>query len=436
MTRAGSDRAGAHRIAAVDACEVLDSRGRPTVWCEVTLSGGERAGVSVPSGASTGTYERHELRDGGERYAGRGVRCAVRNVVEALGPAVRGLDAREQQEVDAALCGADGTASLERLGANAVLAVSVATAVASARASGVPLFAALAQRAGQKPLLPMPMVNILSGGAHAGNALDVQDILVVPLAATSFAQALQWAAAVREAAVEVAEKRGLPARLAADEGGLGLNLPRNEDALELVVAAIELSGRSPGAEIALAIDVAANQFAANDRYELRLEERTLTGTQWVDELVGWCRSYPIVSVEDPLAEDDWPTWQHLSARLGDLQLIGDDLFVTDVARLRQGVAQGVANGVLVKPNQVGTVSGALAVVEEARARGYATVLSARSGETEDTWLADFAVGWATGQVKVGSTTRSERTAKWNRLLVIEHQLGAAARLARFPRRGA
>lgn len=432
MRFAGSSISSAHRIVAVDACEVLDSRGRPTVWCEVTLAGGSRASVSVPSGASTGTYERHELRDGGVRYAGRGVRLAVRNVIEALGPAVQGLDAREQQRVDAALCRADGSASLDRLGANAVLAVSAATAVASARASGVPLYAALAEHVGVTPVLPMPMVNILSGGAHAGNALDIQDILVVPLAASSFAEALQWAAAVRDSAVEIAEQRGLQARLAADEGGLGLNLPRNADALELVVAAIEHSGRRPGSDIALAVDVAANQFQVGDRYELRLEKRMLTGAEWVDQLTEWCRCYPIVSVEDPLGEDDWGTWQRATARLGDLQLIGDDLFVTDVERLRLGVERGVGNGVLVKPNQVGTISGALAVVEAARANGYSTVLSARSGDTEDTWLADFAVGWATGQIKVGSTTRAERTAKWNRLLVIEHQLGAAARFARFP----
>lgn len=435
LTRSGSSSVDAHRIVAVDACEVLDSRGRPTVWCEVTLESGSRAGVAVPSGASTGRYERHELRDGGIRYEGRGVRLAVRNVLEVLGPAVRGLDARDQQRVDAALCAADGSASLERLGANAVLAISIATAVASAQESDAPVFATLAQRSGRAPLIPMPMVNVLSGGAHAANALDLQDVLVIPVAARSFAEAMQWAAAVRNSAVVIAEQRGLQARLAADEGGLGLQLQRNEDALELVVAAIEHSGRRPGEDVSLALDVAANQFQVADHYELRLDGHRLSAGELVDQLAQWCRSYPVVSVEDPLGDDDWAGWRVATERLDGVQLIGDDLFATDVERLRAGIAQGIANGVLVKPNQVGTVSGALAVMEAARSNGYATILSARSGDTEDTWLADFSVGWATGQIKVGSTTRAERTAKWNRLLVIEHQLGDTATLARFPRSG-
>ena len=426
MTASGKGSA----ITGVDACEVLDSRGRPTVWCEVTLVAGARGQAIVPSGASTSGHERCELRDGDKRYGGRGVLRAVANAREVLGQAVEGLDALDQRLVDETLVATDGTTDLSRLGANAVLAVSLATSLAAAEATGLPLYRHLANCHDLEPMLPLPMVNVLSGGAHAGGCLDVQDFLVVPLGATSFAEAIEWAAAVREAARKEATAIGYSAELAADEGGLGLALKQNRDALELLCAGIKAAGLVPGTDAGIAIDVAASQLAAPSGYLLRTEGRELDSAGLVEELAGWCSDYPIVSIEDPLAEDDWTGWQLAAGRLGkQVQVIGDDLFATDLERLERGIEEGVATAVLVKPNQNGTLTGALDVLERARSARLATVVSARSGETEDSWLADLAVGWAAGQIKVGSTTRSERTAKWNRLLLIEHTLGPSARYA-------
>ena len=412
----------------VDAWEVLDSRGRPTVAASVRLAGGATGAVAVPSGASVGTYEAHELRDGGERYAGRGVRRAVDHVRGDLREAVLGLDASRQQQVDTALTEADGTLDLSRLGANAVLAVSVAAAVAAATCARLPLHAYLSP-SGTAPLLPLPMVNIVSGGAHAGGAVDVQDVLAVPMRATSFAEALEVVSRVRQATVEVAADAGHQVTLVADEGGLAAALPDNRAALELVVRGIERAGLRPGDDVGLAVDVAATQFHHDGRYVLAAEGRSLDAGAWIDELADWIAALPIVSVEDPLADDDWEGWAYAAATLRGVQLLGDDLFVTSLQRLGHGIEAGIANAVLVKPNQNGTLSGARAVVDRAREAGYATVVSARSGETEDAWLADLAVGWSAGQLKVGSTTRSERTAKWNRLLRIEHEAGADARYA-------
>jgi enolase len=417
-------------VAEVDACEVLDSRGRPTVWCEVTLASGAKGAAAVPSGASTGSHERCELRDGGDRYGGRGVLRAVGNVRDVLGPAVRGMDATDQRAVDAALVAADGTRNLSCLGANAVLAVSVATSIAAATARGAPLYFHLADALGTEPLLPLPMVNILSGGAHAGGCVDIQDYLVIPLEATSFAGAIEVAVAVREGTRRQATKMGHFAELAADEGGLGLALESNRAGLELLRDGIEAAGLRPGTDVAIALDIAANQIVTPAGYTLRTEERHFDAASFVDELEQWCGHYPIISIEDPLSEDDWPGWRLAAERMsGHVQLVGDDLFATDLDRLEKGVEQRAANAVLVKPNQVGTLTGASDVVRRAHSAGLATIVSARSGETEDSWLADLAVGWAAGQIKVGSTTRSERTAKWNRLLRIEHALGAAARYA-------
>lgn len=417
-------------IAEVDACEVLDSRGRPTVWCEVTLADGARGEATVPSGASTGGHERHELRDGGDRYDGRGVRRAVQNVRQTLAAAVVGLDASDQERVDHALIAADGTSELSRLGANAILAVSLATATSAARSAGVPLYCHFAQMLQVEPLLPLPMVNVLSGGAHAGGCLDVQDYLVVPVGASSFGQAIEWCVRARESTGRCAASAGYGTALVADEGGFGIPLATNASALELLASGIEASGLRLGDEVAIAIDVAANQFATASGYVLSAEERSLSAADWIAELETWRQQFPIVSIEDPLAEDDWDGWGAATRAFGDtLQLVGDDLFATDVGRLERAIDQGIANAVLVKVNQVGTLSGARSVVERARSAGYSTVVSARSGDTEDSWLADLAVGWAAGQIKVGSTTRSERTAKWNRLLRIEHALGTSARFA-------
>jgi enolase len=341
---------------------------------------------------------------------------------------VRGHDAADQAGLDARLRELDGTPNLSRLGANAVLAVSVATALAAAAAHDLPLYRWLAPDG--EPLLPLPMINILSGGAHAGGAVDMQDFLAVPVGATSFAEAIEWVWRVRRATVAVAAARGLPVALVADEGGLGLPLPSNRAALDLLQEGIERSGLTPGEQIAIAIDVAATQLVTPGGYRLRAEGRELVAEQLIEELETWLAAAPIVSLEDPLGDDDWEGWAEASRRLGTrVQLLGDDLFVTDLSRLERGIAAGVGNAVLVKPNQIGTLSTAHAVVARAQSAGYATVVSARSGETEDAWLADLAVGWRAGQIKVGSLTRSERTAKWNRLLQIEAEAGDAATFA-------
>jgi enolase len=415
------------RIARLDAWEVLDSRGRPTVACRVTLEDGVNAEAMAPSGASTGRHEAFELRDGGERYGGRGVRSAVGNVNGALAAALTGMDATDQSGIDSVLLSLDGTADLSRLGGNAVLAASLACCRAAAAAAGEPLYRVLAGDA--VPLLPMPMVNILSGGAHAGHMVDVQDYLAVPLGAESFAQALEWVWRVREAAAQVVVNRGGNAHLVADEGGLALRLAGNAEGLRVLTEAIERSGLRPLDDVAIALDVAATQLHADGAYRLAAEGRSLDAVAMVDMLAQWCGEFPIVSIEDPLAEDDWEGWERATAVLGDHQLVGDDLFVTSAERLRRGVAEQVANTVLVKINQNGTISGTAEVMRLARAAGYATVVSARSGETEDSSIADLAVGWRAGQIKVGSLTRSERTAKWNRLLAIEAELGTDATFA-------
>jgi enolase len=415
-------------IERVLAWEALDSRGNPTVACEVRLSGGAAGTATVPSGASTGTHEAHELRDGGDRYAGLGAAAAVRNAAGELAAAILGIDAGDQATVDAALRAADGTENLRRLGANAVLAVSVASAVAAAAGAGEPLYRLAAAGAG--PLLPLPMVNIVSGGRHAGWATDIQDFLAVPIGAASFAEAIEWAWRVRRATAQLAAEKGLVAALVADEGGLGPALPSNRAGLDLLARGIERSGLAAGEDVAIALDVAGTQLRRpGGSYALASENRSLEAGELVSELAAWTAEYPIVSLEDPLAEDDWDGWAVASTQLGSIQLLGDDLFATNLARLEQAIELQIANAVLVKPNQIGTLSQALATIVRARAAGYATVLSARSGDTEDSWLADLAVGWRTGQIKVGSTMRSERTAKWNRLLRIEAELGADAEFA-------
>ncbi|MEU2002615.1 phosphopyruvate hydratase [Rhodococcus sp. NPDC019627] len=409
----------------ITAWEGLDSRGKPTVGCEVRLAGGARGQAYVPSGASTGRHEARELRDGDTRYEGQGVHRAVTNAATVLADAVHGLDAIDRAAVDAALRAADGTPDLSRVGANAVLAVSIATALAAADAQRIPLYRLVAAD-GDAPLLPLPMVNIISGGAHAGRSIDVQDFLAVPVGARSFSEAIEYCARVRRGTAEVLVDNGHSVALVADEGGLGPVLPTNRSALDMLVAGIERAGLQPGSQVAIAVDVAATQFLTQDgHYVLAAEgNRRLSAAELVGELAAWCEHYPIISLEDALGEDDWDGWAAATERLGNRQLLGDDFFVTDAKRLRRGIRENAANAVLVKPNQTGTLSDAHTVVRLAQDNGYRTVLSARSGETEDAWLADLALGWRTGQIKVGSTMRSERTAKWNRLLQIEAQLGA------------
>ena len=399
--------------------EALDSRGTPTVGCEVTLADGATGTVVVPSGASTGAYEAHELRDGGERYGGRGVLRAVASVNGELREALAGRDASDQAALDAELRRRDGTADLSRLGANAVLAVSIAACRASAASAGESLHRHVDERRDEPGLLPLPMINVISGGAHAAGALDIQDLLVMPVGATTTAEAIEWCWRVRAGTAAVASEQGLPVALVADEGGLGLPLASNRAAVDLLGRGIERSGLEPGAEVAIAIDVAATQLHRGDHYELKVDGRRLDAGQLVDELLAWAASHPIVSYEDPLGDEDWDGWAGAGARLHALQVIGDDLFATNLERLERGIAEGAANAILVKPNQIGTLSDARAALERAQAAGFATVLSGRSGDTEDTWLSDLAVGWRAGQVKIGSTMRSERTAKWNRLLQLE-----------------
>lgn len=421
-------------IAALDALEILDSRGRPTVEARITLSDGRSVRASVPSGASTGRHEAVERRDGDRsRYGGRGVRGAVAAVEGEIAALLVGREPA-QGPVDAALIALDGTPDKSRLGANALLAVSLATARAAALVAGQPLWRQLA--AGRPVTLPRPMVNVVSGGLHAGRQLDFQDFLAIPVAAETFGEALETVVAVHVATGELLAERGLTT-LKADEGGYGPPLAGHRAALRLLDDAVRRAGYEPGEEVAYALDVAATHFfdPASGGYRLDSEERTLDAAALADYVAELADEHAVVSVEDPLAEDDWPAWEAFTARLGGrLQVVGDDLFTTDVTRLERGIAEGSANAVLVKMNQIGTISETAEVVARAKAAGFATVVSARSGETEDPGLADLAVGLDGGQIKVGSVTQSERLAKYNRLLRIERELGEEAVLAPFPGR--
>ncbi len=411
------------RIESVTAREILDSRGRPTVEADVRLADGALGRASVPSGASTGLHEAVELRDGDvSRFGGFGVRGAVRNICETIGPVVIGRDARDQAGLDGALVELDGTPGKGRLGANALLAVSIATARAAAAEAGVPLWRHLG---GGRALLPLPMVNIVSGGAHAPRGLAFQDFLVVPIGARRYSEAIETVYAVRAAAERLLDERGLTT-LKADEGGFGPPLGDPGEALDLLEEATRLADRRPGEDVAFAIDVAASRFAADGAYELPGEGAIDAGAL-VGRLEDLAARHPVVSIEDGLGEDDWEGWTLLTRRLGGrLQILGDDLFTTDIERLERGIRSGVANAVLVKMNQIGTLTETLAVIERAQAAGYATVVSARSGETEDPFIADLAVATGAGQIKIGSLAQSERLAKYNQLLRIEEELGADA----------
>jgi enolase len=405
------------------AWQALDSRGTPTIGCTVVLTDGAEATVTVPSGASTGTFEVHELRDANSSYAGLATEDAVGFVKGELAEAVTGIDADDAAAVDAALRETDGTANLERVGGNAVLAVSLASLVAAAASRAQPLWRHVADKTGQTPTLPLPMINILSGGAHAARRLDIQDVLAVPVGATSLKQAIEWSWRVRRSAQVLAEAKGAPQGVVADEGGIAPLLSTNRSAVQLVVDAIDHSGLRPGDDVSIAVDVAANQLveslAANNdgmTYVLALEGRTLSSSGLLEELKSWVHEFPIVSIEDPMADDDTDGWMKTSSLKR--QLLGDDLIATHVDRVALAHRLGV-NAVLVKLNQVGTVTDAYRTMSEARRYNMSIVVSARSGDTEDSWLADLAVGWGAGQIKVGSTTRSERTAKWNRLLQLE-----------------
>ncbi len=411
------------KIASLRAWEILDSRGRPTLAVEARLSVGIAAIAQVPSGASTGRHEACELRDGdSKRYGGLGVRRSAANVNGDLSPALTGWDASDQAGIDRRLIELDGTPDKSRLGANALLGVSCAVARAAAVSQGVPLWQWL--EGGRVPLLPLPMVNILSGGLHAGHNIEFQDFLVIPLGFATFSEALEAVAAVHRAAREVIESRGYILTGVADEGGWGPRLKSNEEAIEILTQAIERAGYRPRDDISIAIDAAASHFYRDGRYVLGSEERAVSSQEMIAQFGDWVRRYPVISIEDGLDQDDWDGWKRLTADLGDrVQLIGDDLFTTNLQRVRRGIEERAANSVLVKMNQIGTLSETLAVVDLAREAGFAAVISARSGETEDSFLADLAVASGAGQIKVGSVTRSERLAKYNRLLEIECSAG-------------
>ncbi len=410
--------------------EILDSRGWPTVEAEVRLNDGTVGRASVPSGASTGEREALELRDGDPgRFRGRGVRLAVANVRDHLAGVVRGLEATDQAAVDGAMTDLDGTPNRGRLGANGILAVSLATARAAAASRGVPLWQHLNEALfpGREPSLPLPMVNILSGGHHAGFQLDIQDVLIVPAGATSTMQMVEWTNAVYYAVRDILRAEAGYTQLVADEGGFGPALESNERALDIVNRGIAAAGLEPGREVVLALDVAASHFYQGGAYMLAADRLRRDARSMIDVLESWVDTYPVRSIEDGLAENDWDHWVALTQRLGDrAQVIGDDLFTTNVAQLRRGIERGIANSILVKVNQIGTLSESAEACRTAFAAGYTAVISTRSGETEDDFVSDLAVASGAGQIKPGSLARSERTCKFNRLLRIEEQLGAAA----------
>jgi len=413
-------------IADIRAREILDSRGNPTVEADVTLVTGTMGRAAVPSGASTGEHEANELRDNDkERYGGKGVTLAVQHVNETIAPALEGADASDQMGIDAALVDMDGTPNKSNLGANAILAVSLACARAAAADIGQPLWRYLGGPMSR--VMPVPMMNILNGGAHATNTVDLQEYMIVPVGAETFADALRMGAEVFHSLKKVLVKRKLSTGVG-DEGGFAPDLKSDEEAITVVLEAIEGAGYKPGQEIALALDAAASELYKGGKYTFK---KSGAGTRdakgMVDLYEKWINDYPIVSIEDGLAEDDWDGWKLLTERIGErCQLVGDDIFVTNTERLARGIESGVGNAVLIKLNQIGTLTETLETIEMARAAGYLSVISHRSGETEDTFIADLAVGTGAGQIKTGSASRTDRVAKYNQLLRIEEQLGDAA----------
>ena len=408
--------------------EILDSRGNPTVEAEVVLAGGARGRAAVPSGASTGSREALELRDGDKaRYGGKGVRRAVENVNARIAPALAGQDAGDQAAIDQHMIDLDGTANKNQLGANAILAVSLANARAAAAARGVPLYESLH---GSRPYsLPVPLMNVINGGVHADNRVDMQEFMIVPVGAPTFSEALRYGAEVFHALRKVLHGKGLNTAVG-DEGGFAPDLPSNEAALELIIEAIQQAGYRPGEQVCIALDPASSEFYRDGKYHLEAEGKQLNAEQFTDYLAAWVDKYPILSIEDGMAEGDWDGWTTLTQRLGaKIQLVGDDLFVTNNAILKEGIAKGVANAILIKVNQIGTLTETLAAVQTAMEADYGVIISHRSGETEDTFIADLAVATGAGQIKTGSLSRSDRIAKYNQLLRIEEALGSQAAYA-------
>ena len=412
-------------ISSIRAREILDSRGNPTVEADVTLAGGATGRAAVPSGASTGVHEALELRDGDKkRYLGKGTQKALKNIRDEIAPALTGKDAADQAALDKLMLDLDGTPNKTRLGANAILGVSMAAARAVAAARGLPLYRSLGGDGAH--LLPVPMMNVLNGGAHTGwTTVAMQEFMIAPVGAPSFAEALRWGAETYHALKGLLKDKGLSTGVG-DEGGFAPMLTSHEDVLKLLVAAIEKAGYRPGDDIALALDPAASGFYAEGRYKLAADQK-LTSAEMVDLYAGWRKNYPLLSIEDGLAEDDWDGWKLLADRLAaNTQLVGDDLFVTNVARIQDGIQRGVANSVLIKLNQIGSVTETVAAINLARSAGWTAMVSHRSGETADTFIADFVVAMGTGQIKTGAPCRSERVEKYNQLLRIEEELGSRA----------
>ena len=412
------------KIETIIAREVLDSRGNPTVEAEVLLESGYRGRAIVPSGASTGSHEALELRDGDQRYGGKGVLKAVKNVNEIIAPALEGMNADEQGLLDHAMLDLDGTPNKGRLGGNAILAVSLASARAAADALDVPLYRYLG--GSNARTLPVPMMNLINGGAHADNSVDFQEFMVMPVGAPSFREALRYGAETFHALKKVLSGRGYNTNVG-DEGGFAPDLSSNEEALEVLLEAIQKAGYEPGKDIMIALDPAVTELYKDGAYHLESEGRTLSSEEMVDFWADWAGRYPIISIEDGLAEDDWDGWKLLTATIGDkVQLVGDDLFVTNPERLQRGIDTGVGNAILVKVNQIGTLTESMDAIELAKRNRYGTIISHRSGESEDSFIADLAVATNAGQIKTGSASRSDRIAKYNQLLRIEDQLGSAA----------
>jgi enolase len=412
--------------------EILDSRGNPTVECDVLLESGVMGRAAVPSGASTGSREAIELRDGDKgRYLGKGVLKAVENINTEIAEAVMGLEANEQAFLDRTLIELDGTENKMRLGANATLAVSMAVAKAAAEEAGLPLYRYFG---GSGPMsMPVPMMNVINGGAHANNSLDLQEFMIVPLGAPTFSEAVRYGAEVFHALKKLIDKNGMSTAVG-DEGGFAPSVASHEAAIQLILQAIDAAGYTAGSQIAIALDCAASEFFKDGAYRLDGEGLTLSAGDWTNMLASWCDKYPIISIEDGMAENDWDGWATLTERLGSrVQLVGDDLFVTNTAILREGIRRGVANSILIKINQIGTLTETFAAIEMAKCAGYTSVVSHRSGETEDATIADIAVGTNAMQIKTGSMSRSDRIAKYNQLLRIEEDLGD---IASYPGRGA
>jgi enolase len=405
--------------------EILDSRGNPTVECDVLLESGTMGRAAVPSGASTGSREAIELRDGDKsRYGGKGVLKAVEHINTEISESVLGLDASEQAFLDKTLIDLDGSDNKGRLGANATLAVSMAVARAAAEESGLPLYRYFGGMGANQ--LPVPMMNVINGGAHANNNLDLQELMIIPVGAPTFREAVRYGAEVFHALKKIIDGKGMTTAVG-DEGGFAPNLASHEAAIQMILEAIEKAGYKPGEQIAIGLDCAASEFHKDGKYHLEGEGLTLSPAEWTDILATWCSKYPIISIEDGMGESDWDGWKHLTDKLGGkVQLVGDDLFVTNTKILKEGIDKGIANSILIKINQIGTLSETFAAVEMAKRAGWTSVISHRSGETEDSTIADIAVGTNAGQIKTGSMSRSDRVAKYNQLLRIEEDLGDVA----------